>query len=238
VCGFCSSMCKYYYGYLHGFASGPNSFKGVHLKKFLKERLDIPLYLFNLNVSEDDPYFLVSDAISTLLRKDLEMREATNDANFMWRCIGSSLGAYTAARFAHLFPSRVDKLVLLSPAFNLVETWTNDSNDSLLRSWKETGYRQFVGPKSEPFSVPFEFVEDLQQHPPFFPVSCEGTIIHGLEDRVIPPSNAQVFVERYAPHWKLRFVEDDHALTKQQTLRIIEEEVVACFGGMEGSNKL
>lgn len=142
MCGFCSSMCKYYYGYLHGFASGPNSFKGVHLKKFLKERLDIPLYLFNLNVSEDDPYFLVSDAISTLLRKDLEMREATNDANFMWRCIGSSLGAYTAARFAHLFPSRVDKLVLLSPAFNLVETWTNDSNDSLLRSWKEVGWRR------------------------------------------------------------------------------------------------
>ncbi|EME30886.1 hydrolase [Galdieria sulphuraria] len=202
---------------------------GVHLKGFLENNFDIPLHLFDLNIAEDKPYFLVSDAISKLLHKDFEILETTNQVQFTWRLIGSSLGAYTAARFASLFPSRVDKLVLLAPAFNLVEIWNSGTNDNLLSHWKEKGYQEFLGPKSRPFSVPFEFVEDLQKHPPFISVACEGTVIHGSEDQVIPLTSAQAFVESYAPHWKLRIVKDDHALMKQDTIRIIEKETVACF---------
>lgn len=128
---------KYCYGYLHGFASGPGSRKGVGLKDFLQENFGITLHLFDLNVSKDKPYYLVSDAISQLLHKDLEVLEATNQEPFTWRLIGSSLGAYTAARFANLFPSRVDKLVLLAPAFYLVDIWSSGTNDNLLHMWKE-----------------------------------------------------------------------------------------------------
>ncbi|GJQ12189.1 hypothetical protein GpartN1_g3980.t1 [Galdieria partita] len=222
-------MSKHYYGYLHGFASSSDSWKGVHLKGFLKQYFGIPLHLFDLNVAKDKPYFLVSDAISKLLHKDFEISEATNQAQFTWRLIGSSLGAYTAARFANLFPWRVDKLVLLAPAFNLVEVWNSGTNDNLIANWKENGYQEFGGPQSQPFSVPFEFVEDLQKHPPFISVPCEGIVIHGSEDQVVPLTSAQEFVEHYSPHWKLRVVEDDHALMKQSTIRIIEKETVSCF---------
>ncbi|GJD08172.1 hypothetical protein Gasu2_24780 [Galdieria sulphuraria] len=200
-------MSRYYYGYLHGFASTPDSWKGVHLKGFLENNFDIPLHLFDLNIAEDKPYFLVSDAISKLLHKDFEILETTNQVQFTWRLIGSSL----------------------APAFNLVEIWNSGTNDNLLSHWKEKGYQEFLGPKSRPFSVPFEFVEDLQKHPPFISVACEGTVIHGSEDQVIPLTSAQAFVESYAPHWKLRIVKDDHALMKQDTIRIIEKETVACF---------
>lgn len=96
--------------------------------------------------------------------------------------------------------------------------------------------QEFRGPNSELFSVPFDFVQDLQKHPPLVSVACEVTIIHGSDDQVIPLSWIQL-VKKQSPQWRLRIVEDDHALMKPHTLQTIEKEIVSCFGFHETKNR-
>eukprot|EP00871_Galdieria_phlegrea_P000202 jgi/Galph1/1182/GphlegSOOS_G6099.1 len=219
-------MCEYMYGYLHGFASGPSSFKGLYLRQLFLEKYGIPLHLFDLNITESKPYYLVSDAISLLVKEDISLCEKSG--KLIWRLIGSSLGAYTAARFASLFPSRVDKVLLLAPAFNILETGIG--SESMAEAWKERGYWTFEGPNKQQFEVPFEFVDDLSQHPPFFSLSCDGTVIHGEYDEVLPLKNSEHFIRQYCSHWKLTTVMDNHALVSSETLKTIEQEADALFG--------
>src|ERR1700689_49970 len=95
--------------YLHGFASGPRSTKGVAFERHFAgvlaiERLDLRVPSLE--------HLRLSAMIDTV-------RDALADATLL---IGSSLGGLTAARVAERDP-RVTKLVLLAPAFQLVARW-------------------------------------------------------------------------------------------------------------------
>jgi pimeloyl-ACP methyl ester carboxylesterase len=48
------------------------------------------------------------------------------------------MGAYLALRFAHLYPERVDRLLLLCPGFAIVERWTFLLGEKAM-DWKMNG---------------------------------------------------------------------------------------------------
>ena len=131
------------YSYIHGFLSGPNSYKGGQLAGMFRQRGKF-LHLPNCNHATDAP-MAVSEAIP-YLHTFLEERRArgipaeragaaptssstddevaaTCQRNVKHRLIGSSYGGYLAARYAQLFPEEVDSIILLSPVFHVVQVF-------------------------------------------------------------------------------------------------------------------
>jgi uncharacterized protein len=111
--------------YLHGFASGPNSTKGVTVERHLRarghdvERLNLRLpSLEHLRFSAMTAHVEAKLSPSTML-------------------IGSSLGGLAAARVAER-DARVTALVLLAPAFTLVDRWRARLGDEGWRAWQES----------------------------------------------------------------------------------------------------
>src|SRR5689334_15793915 len=96
--------------YLHGFASGPMSTKGVAFEKHFAAR-GIAIERMNLRVPSFERLRL-SAMIDTV-------SAALVDRTVL---IGSSLGGLTAARVAERDP-RVHAVILLAPAFQLVARW-------------------------------------------------------------------------------------------------------------------
>jgi predicted esterase YcpF (UPF0227 family) len=99
--------------YLHGFASGPRSRKGLAFVEHFAER-GVAIECLDLRVPSFEQLRLT------------EMLEVTRNAIGSPRdrvvLFGSSLGGLTAARVAERDP-RVAALVLLAPAFQLVARW-------------------------------------------------------------------------------------------------------------------
>jgi pimeloyl-ACP methyl ester carboxylesterase len=171
--------------YLHGFASGPGSYKGVAFaehyaaKGIAIERLNLRVPSFEcLRVSE-----MIATAQSAL--------GAAEDTAILF---GSSLGALTAARVAAK-DSRVTKLVLLAPAFHLIERW-REMLGPALETWRDTGWRDFMDYTTKQMArVDYGFMEDAAL------VDADGDpdvrvptlIIHGSRDETVPIDHARRF---------------------------------------------
>ena len=121
---------EYRYAYLHGFASGARSTKGVALRERLAKR-GIELWLPDLN----RPSFARLSHRAMLAHLD----EMDRLAPAPWRFIGSSLGGWLAARWAELRPQRVDRLVLLCPGFNLAARWPLLFGQQAIHDWRDRG---------------------------------------------------------------------------------------------------
>ena len=98
--------------YLHGFASGPGSAKGVAMADALSAR-GIAVERLDLRVPSLER-LRVSVAIDHVV--------ATIGASPTVALIGSSLGGLIAARVAERAPA-VRALILLAPAFRMAERW-------------------------------------------------------------------------------------------------------------------
>src|SRR5262249_8399503 len=116
--------------YLHGFASGPSSYKGVAMAAHYEargvalERLDLRLPSFER--------MRLSAMIEAL-------RGALGGPRDRAVIFGSSLGGLTACRVAEE-DARVCALVLLAPAFRLMERWRQRLGEEGFRAWEETGW--------------------------------------------------------------------------------------------------
>src|SRR5690242_261840 len=99
--------------YLHGFASGPDSHKGVALSRHYEAR-GVTLTRLNLRVPS-----LENLQLSAMVQVARDAIGGPRDRAVLF---GSSLGGLTAALAAQEDP-RVFALVLLAPAFDLVERW-------------------------------------------------------------------------------------------------------------------
>jgi pimeloyl-ACP methyl ester carboxylesterase len=112
--------------YLHGFASGPDSFKGVSLAKHYASR-GIELQRLNLRLPSFERLRL-----SAMLAA---VRDAIGGPDDRAVLFGSSLGGLTACRVAETDP-RVCALVLLAPAFRMIERWEQRLGPEGWRAWK------------------------------------------------------------------------------------------------------
>lgn len=194
--------------YLHGFASGPLSKKGVLLAERLRSR-GVELRLPDLN----RPSFSRLTVTGALEAVDelVGSAEASGGVEGRWRFVGSSFGGYVAARWAELHPERVARLLLLCPGFDLLTRWPEILGREVFERWERDGVIPLADGAGRMTPVHWGFIEDARRHPPFPDVPCPTRLVHGTRDEVVPVETSR----RYAagrPHVTLREVDDDHGL--------------------------
>jgi len=189
--------------YLHGFGSGPNSYKGVAFTDHYAAK-GIAIERLNLRVPSLE-HLRVSQMIATA-------QTALGDPGDTAIVFGSSLGALTASRLAAK-DTRVTKLVLLAPAFQLIARW-RDMLGPELDVWRETGWREFMDFTTKQMArIDFGFMDDAVM------VEADGDpdvhvptlIIHGTNDATVPVEHSRRFAEGRA-NVELIEVDDGHEL--------------------------
>ena len=201
------------YLYLHGFASGPHSQKGVAFEDHFApcgiaiERLDLRVPSFErlrLSAMIDTVRTAIGDADRAVL-------------------IGSSLGGLAASRVAERDP-RVVALVLLAPAFQLVERWRLHLADAW-DDWRRSGWYEVPDRTTgQTARVDFGFAEDVAAIDVGFPeIAISTLILHGVRDEVVPIARSREFA---AINDQVELVEldDDHELIASLPRLLIEAE--------------
>ena len=186
--------------YLHGFASGPSSKKGLAFAAHFAAR-GITIDRLDLNVPSFE-HLRLSAMIETT-------RAAIGGPDDRAILIGSSLGGLTAARVAARDP-RVTSLVLLAPAFQLISRWRQLPGWD---DWERTGWREVTDyTTNQPARVDFDFARDVEAIDIGFPdVRVPTLIFHGLHDDVVPIAYSREFAAT-RPHVRLVELDDTHEL--------------------------
>jgi pimeloyl-ACP methyl ester carboxylesterase len=188
--------------YLHGFASGPGSKKGVAFAAHLAAR-GIALDRLDLRVPSFE-HLRLSAMIEAA-------RAAIGGPGDQAIVFGSSLGALTAARLAERDP-RVRALVLLAPAFQLARRW-RESLGPDLDAWRRTGWREVHDHTTGGLArVDYGFFEDAAAVDVGFPdVTVPTLVLHGMADDVIPIERSRDFAAS-RPNVRLVELPDGHEL--------------------------
>eukprot|EP00918_Siedleckia_nematoides_P040604 GHVU01088138.1.p1 GENE.GHVU01088138.1~~GHVU01088138.1.p1 ORF type:complete len:530 (-),score=78.91 GHVU01088138.1:1173-2762(-) len=208
--------------YCHGFLSDENSVKGQYFRRSLqgytygKSGLPVEIELLNLNGGPSCASLTAGTAFASL------------DACWRHRCepfpgrkmylIGSSMGGYLAAAYAHRHPERVEAMVLICPAFDLPTALAGLADVS---KWQQTGSWKFPRYQAEPVEVPFACFESLRTLERFPSYRCPTTIVMGIDDDIVPPALCRHFLTvcPEAARWTaLRLVKDDHYMLKPAAL--------------------
>lgn len=195
------------YLYLHGFASGPNSTKGVKLAERFAAR-GVTMQRLNLRVPS-------LERLSFLAMMN-GVRAALGDSRDRAVVFGSSLGGLTACRVAE-DDARISALVLLAPAFRLAERWRQRLGEDGWRRWRETT-RLDVQDYAENRStrVHFDFVRELSildgKGDGWPDVRVPTLIIHGTRDDTVDIQLSRDFASG-KPWVHLVEVDDGHELT-------------------------
>lgn len=202
--------------YLHGFASGPDSSKGVAIAKHYADR-GVEIARLNLRLPSFEHLRL--SAMMTALRSAIG---GPRDRAVVF---GSSLGGLTACRVAE-DDARICALVLLAPAFRLVERWRERLGEEEFSAWRERGYLE-VDDHAEKRRgrVDYGFVTDFEA------IDAEGAgwpdvrvptlIIHGVHDATVDIALSRTWSQGKR-HVRLVEVDDGHDLMASLP-RITEE---------------
>lgn len=206
------------YAYLHGFGSSSGSRKGVALAAAFWER-GVQLPLLDLN----RPSFQRLSHLAALEALD-DMDRGSGQSLCL---IGSSLGGWLAARWAELNPSRVERLVLLCPGFDLAGRWPAQLGPEKMRQWESSGALPFPDSSGVEVPVHYAFYRALLGEPSFPDVHCPTLVMHGVRDEIVPVHSSREFAAK-RPHVRLLEFDDDHALV--QSLSPIARETVSFLG--------
>lgn len=215
----------YKYLYLHGFASGTGSSKGLLLKNFFKEQAgnNVELHLPDLNI----PSFEQLSVTKIVQHLKNEILGSTHQ----YRLIGSSLGGLIAAMLASELEksSKIQSVILLCPALDASNRWKAKMNDDELNQWQLQGSKTFYhfGTKSEQH-LHYGFYEDLVKHEPYPLVNVPLTIVHGINDDVVPINISRTYIEllqRNCYDNELIEVNDDHLLVKADSIEVIKSVI-------------
>jgi pimeloyl-ACP methyl ester carboxylesterase len=190
--------------YLHGFASGPQSTKGVKLSQHFAAR---GVAMERLDLRRPSLERLSFPAMTAAVIA------ALGGARDRAVVFGSSLGGLTAARVAEA-DARVCALVLLAPAFRIAERWRARMSDDEWRAWETTGWLEIRDyTTNTPARVHFDFLRELATIDTGFPdVRVPTLIVHGANDDTVDPQLSRDFA-RGKPWVRLVEVDDGHELT-------------------------
>jgi uncharacterized protein len=198
--------------YLHGFASGPQSKKGVEFANHFAAR-GVAIERLNLRVPSFE-HLRLSAMIDTV-------RAAIGDDRAL--LIGSSLGGLTAARVAER-DDRVRALILLAPAFQLVARW-REQLGAEWDEWRARGTREVADyTTGKPSAIDFRFVEDVEAVDVGYPdVRVPTLILHGRNDDVVPIERSRTFAAD-KPWVRLLELADGHELVASIPTLLAEAE--------------
>lgn len=213
------SAARYAYAYVHGFRSSPAARKGVFLREALAPD-GIEVALPDLN----RPSFARLSVRAMLAELDA-MHEAHGRPR--WRLVGSSLGGWLSARWAELHPERVDRLVLLCPAFDVAGRWPEVVGAETFARWKRDGEIETEDATGAKVRLHFAFYEEACREPAFPSPACPVTILHGRRDETVPIELSRRWVHA-RPNARLVEVDDGHDLLA--SLGTLERVVRETFG--------
>mmetsp|Transcript_2261 Transcript_2261/g.7214 ORF Transcript_2261/g.7214 Transcript_2261/m.7214 type:complete len:227 (+) Transcript_2261:273-953(+) len=219
-------MASPLYAYCHGFLSGPGSSKGKHLQRLLGQH-GIALRLLDLNGHGGPASLTPERALATI-----HALWTSQVQSAPMRLLGSSFGGWAAARYAELHPDRVDRMLLLAPAFEFATRWPAIIGVEELRRWQKEGAREFSMPSDgSSVMVPWSFAKAVEHsigsEPPRIIVPT--IIIHGSKDEVLLVEASERAVGQSDGAGTLVIVDDDHALTAPATLLEIERQAQRFF---------
>ncbi|WP_438027489.1 YqiA/YcfP family alpha/beta fold hydrolase [Sorangium sp. So ce233] len=192
--------------YLHGFASGPSSTKGVQIAAHL-ERRGVAVERLDLRVPSFERLRL--SAIIEAVKRAIG---GERDRAVM---MGSSLGGLTASRVA-AEDARVCALVLLAPAFRIMERWRQRLGEEGFLAWEERGWLEVDDYAEKRRSrVDFGFAVDaaeVDERSGGWPdVRVPTLIVHGVHDEVVDIALSREFAAGKR-HVRLVEVDDGHEL--------------------------
>jgi len=194
--------------YLHGFASGPNSTKGVAVEAHYR-RYGVAVQ--RLDVRRPS---LSSLRLSAMMQAVRAAIGEPRDRAVLW---GSSLGGLTAARVAEEDP-RVCALVLLAPAFRMIERWRARLGDVAWQTWQDSGWIEVDDHVTKSKArVDFGFAVDAEaidaRSGGWPDVRVPTLIVHGKRDEVVDIALSRRFAAERR-HVRLVEVDDGHELVK------------------------
>jgi uncharacterized protein len=194
------------YAYLHGFASGPESKKGLALAGALAAD-GVTLERPDLNQPD---FGRLSPAAMLAFLERCHAEDAA--AGRPLRFIGSSLGGWLAARFAEMHPERVDRLVLLCPGFGLADRWPHLVGGDVFAQWERVGVLPLPDGSGRSVPVHWGFIEEMRAQPAAPRVPCPTVIIHGRQDPTVPIEGSRRYAAAHPDRVRLVEVDDDHGL--------------------------
>jgi pimeloyl-ACP methyl ester carboxylesterase len=205
--------------YLHGFASGPSSYKGVALAEHFQARGEL-LERLNLRVPSFE-----NMRLSAMMET---VKEAIGGERQRVVLFGSSLGGLTASRVAERDP-RVCALLLLAPAFRLMERWRRRLGEDGWLAWQQSGWLETHDYTTQSKSrVDFGFALDAvaveSQGDGWPDVRVPTLIVHGVKDPTVDIDLSRTW-SKGKRHVKLVEVDDGHELAA--SLDRIKQEVDA-----------
>lgn len=189
--------------YLHGFASGARSTKGVAMQQRFAE-IGTPVRLLELTPGEGGFERSSPTTMLEIVERELVAAPATV-------LMGSSLGGYLAA-MASARGAHVEKLVLLAPAFRLAERWLGRMAPAEIDAWREGGLEVDYYAQNRKARVGWRFMEDALRLPAYPSVAVPTLCITGARDELVPLADVEEFVRR-TPTARLVVVDDGHELT-------------------------
>jgi uncharacterized protein len=216
--------------YLHGFASGPESSKGVALAAHYARQ---GLHLERLNLRQPSLEHL---RLSAMMRT---VREALGGERDRAILFGSSLGGLTACRVAEE-DARVCALVLLAPALRAMEQMRRRVGAEGMRRWEETGWMDIQDyAEKRQARVDFGFVPDVEamdaRSGGWPDVRVPTLIIHGRQDDTCDISASRQWA-RGKRHLRLVEVDDGHELVASLNLIAAEaDDFLRPFRGPAGA---
>lgn len=202
--------------YLHGFASGPSSYKGVAVAERYAA-IGVAVERLSLRVPSFE-HMRLSAMLDVV-------RAAIGGERERVVLFGSSLGGLTACRVAERDP-RVAALVLLAPAFRFGERWPLRLGEEAWRAWEERGYLE-VDDHAEKRRgrVDFGFMRDAVEVDSagggWPDVRVPTLIVHGRGDAVVDVALSRAFAAERR-HVRLVEVDDGHELVGSLP-RILDE---------------
>jgi len=193
--------------YLHGFASGPGSYKGTAVCNHYDMR-GVAVDRLNLRLPSFEHLRLSAMIAAT--------RAAIGGPQDRAVLFGSSLGGLTACRVAEQ-DARVCALVLLAPAFRLVERWRQRLGAEAWEAWQKTGWLATEDHEEKrPGRVDFGFAVDAETADSrgggWPDVRVPVLIVHGRADATVDIDLSRAW-KRGKRHVRLVEVDDGHELT-------------------------
>ena len=188
------------YIYLHGFASGPTSYKGQWLRSRFQP-LDIDLQLMDLN-QEDFAHL-------TLTRQIKQVIEQIQGPTVL---IGSSLGGIIAT-WVSQHSNYIERLILLAPAFQFLNQWLPRLGSDQLNYWQSTGWLSIYhyGLQTQQ-RLHYDFLTDAHCYPDSqLKKSIPTLILHGQRDDVIDLDASQLYAQ-HRPWVTLYSLDTDHGM--------------------------
>lgn len=192
--------------YLHGFASGPESFKGVTLSSHYARQ---GIQLERLNLRQPSLEHL---RLSAMLRTVREAMGGEQDRSILF---GSSMGGLTACRVAEE-DARVCALVLLAPALQAMVQLRRRVGEEGLRQWEQSGWLEIRDyAEKRQTRVDFGYVPDLEaidaRSGGWPDVRVPTLLIHGRQDDICDIEFSRQWA-RGKRHVRLVEVDDGHEL--------------------------